>query len=270
MRFFLLLIIAGLLGGCGGINKVLKSKDPEYKLRMAEGYYVKKKYHFAQALYEDVMPNFRGTPEFENIYYKYAYCAYYQKDYLNAENLFKSFLEAFPNSPKAEELDYMRAYCFYKMSPKVALDQSNTVRAMGLLQTFVNTHPNSPRNKEANELIDICRTKLEEKERTAAQLYYDLGQFRAAGVAFTSLLNNFPDSQQGDEYKLMVIKSYFRFAELSIDEKKMERFEQVISECNDFVDRFPDSELVKEVESYISLSNNNIKKLNNEQTKTST
>lgn len=270
MRFFLLLFIAGLLGSCSGINKVLKSKDPEYKLRMAEGYYVKKKYNFAQVLFEDVMPNYRGTPEFENIYYKYAYCAYYQKDYLNAENLFKSFLEAFPNSTKAEELDYMRAYCFYKMSPKVPLDQTNTVRAMGMLQTFVNTHPNSARNKEANELIDICRIKLEEKERMAAQLYFDLGQFRAAGVAFTSLMSTFPDSQQGDAYKLMVIKSYFKFAELSIDEKKMERFEQVISECNDFVDRFPDSKLVKEVESYISLSNNNIKKLNNEQTKTST
>jgi outer membrane protein assembly factor BamD len=85
------------------------------------------------------MPHFKGTAIFEDLYYKYAYCAYYQKDYLNAENLFKNFLEAFPNSSKAEELDYMRAYCYYKMSPKVALDQSNTMRAMGMLQTFINT-----------------------------------------------------------------------------------------------------------------------------------
>jgi outer membrane protein assembly factor BamD len=259
-----------MLTSCNGINKILKSKDADYKLRMAEQFYVKKKYHLAQAIYEDVMPNFRGSPLFEDIYYKYAYCAYYQKDYLNAENLFKSFLEAFPNSTKAEELDYMRAYCYYRMSPKVALDQTNTMKAMGMLQTFINTHPNSPRNKEATELIDICRTKLEEKERLAAQLYFDLGQFRAAGVAYTSLINDFPESQKGDEYKLMVIKSYFKFAELSVDEKKAERYEQVITECNDFVDRFPESKLVKEVERYISLSNNNIKTLNNEQTKTST
>ena len=237
---------------------------------MAEQFYVKKKYHLAQAIYEDVMPNFRGSPLFEDIYYKYAYCAYYLKDYLNAENLFKSFLEAFPNSTKAEELDYMRAFCFYKMSPKIPLDQTNTIKAMGMLQTFINTHPNSPRNKEATELIDICRVKLEEKERLAAQLYFDLGQFRAAGVAFTTLINDFPESEKGDEYKLMVIKSYFKFAELSVDEKKAERYEQVILECNDFVDRFPESKLVKEVERYISLSNNNIKNLNNEQTKTST
>lgn len=270
MRIFLLIVITGLLSSCGGINKILKNKDPEYKLRMAEQYYAKKKYHYAQALYEDVMPNFRGSAVFEDIYYKYAYCAYYQNDYLNAENLFKSFLEAFPNSTKAEELDYMRAFCYYKMSPKVALDQTNTVKAMGMLQTFINTHPNSARNKEATGLIDICRNKLEEKERLAAQLYFDLGQFRAAAVAYTSLLNDFPDTEKGDEYKLMVIKSYFRFAQLSVDEKKAERYEQVITECNDFVDRFPDSKLVKEVEHYISLSNNNIKNLNNEQTKTST
>jgi outer membrane protein assembly factor BamD len=271
MRVLLFIVIAGLLSSCHGINKVLKSKDPEYKLRMAEQYYVKKKYHFAQALFEDIMPNFRGTPNFEDIYYKYGYCAYYQKDYLNAENLFKSFLEAFPNSTKAEELDYMRAFCYYKMSPKVPLDQSNTIKAVGMLQTFINTHPNSPRNKEATQLIDVCRDKLEEKERLAAQLYYDLGQFRAAGVAYTSLLNNFPDAEKADEYKLMVIKSYFKFAELSVDEKKAERFEQVIQECNDFTDRFPDSKLMKEVERYITLSNTNLKNLNNnEQIKTST
>jgi outer membrane protein assembly factor BamD len=132
---------------------------------------------------------------------------------------------------------------------------------MGMLQTFVNTHPNSPRNKEATEFIDICRVKLEEKERLGAQLYFDLGQFRAAGVAYTSLLNNYPDSEKADEYKLMVIKSYFKFAEFSVDERKFERYEQVIAECNDFVDRFPDSKLTKEVERYISLSNNNIKKI---------
>src|SRR4030095_6922923 len=261
MRVFLLFVIVGLLSSCSGINKVLKNKDPEYKLRMAEQYFVKKKYNFAQALYEDIMPHFKGTALFEDVYYKYAYCAYYQKDYLNAENLFKNFLEAFPNSTKAEELDYMRAYCYYKMSPKVPLDQVNTMKAIGMLQTFINTHPSSARNKEATELIDICRIKLEEKERLAAQLYFDLGQFRAAGVAYTTLINDFPDSDHSDEYKLMVIKSYYKFAELSVDERKVERYEQVIAECNDFMDRFPDSKLVKEVEHYVSLTNNNIKKI---------
>lgn len=88
MKFYLIALVI-LLAACSqGITKVLKNKDPEYKLRMAEQYYAKKKYSYAQQVYEDVMPFFKGRPEFEDIYYKYAYSAYYQRDYLNAENLF--------------------------------------------------------------------------------------------------------------------------------------------------------------------------------------
>lgn len=266
MRFIPVLVLIVLLGGCGpSLNKVLKSPDPEYKLRMAEKYYVQKKYVKAQTIYEDIMPFYKTRPEFQDIYYKYAYCAYNQGDYLNAENLFKTFLEIFPNSTKAEEMDYMRAYCFYKQSPKPELDQTNTIKAIGLMQIFINTHPASERNKEASQIIDICRGKLEIKDYKSSKLYYDMGQFRAAGVSFTTLLNSYPESTKGDEYKLMVIKSYYRFAELSIEAKKQERYEQVIEECQEFIDQFPESKLRNDAESYMNLSQNNIKNLKNEQ-----
>ena len=163
----------------------------------------------------------------------------------------------------------MRAYSFFKQSPKPELDQTNTIKAMGMMQTFINTHPGSARNKEANEIIDICRQKLEIKDYKSALLYYDVGQFRAAGVSFATLLDNYPESPKADEYKLMVIKSYFRYAQLSVEEKQPARYEQVINEVNEFVDRFPDSKLRKEAEEYSQQSQTNIKNLSNEQTKTS-
>ncbi len=282
MKLTWILLLTLFLAGCFGsknaakspgkksISKILKNPDPAYKLKIAEQYFVKKKYSKAQVIYEDVMPYFKTDYKvFEDIYYKYAYCAYYLKDYLNAENLFKSFLEIFPNSTRAEEVDYMRSYCFYRQSPKPELDQTSTIRAMGMMQTFINTHPGSAKNKEANEIIDICREKLEIKDSKSAQLYFDIGQFRAAGVAYKEVLNSYPESMKADEYKLMIIKSYYRFAELSIEEKQVERFEQVVSECNEFSDRFPDSKLKKEAEEFLNLSQKNIKRLNNEQIKTS-
>lgn len=270
MRYTLILCIGFALAGCHGINKILKSKDAEYKLRMAEKYYVQKKYSYAYQLFEDVVPYFKTGKEFEDIYYKMAYSTYYQRDYLNSENFFKTYLELFPNSSRAEEMDYMRAYCFYKQSPKPELDQTNTVKTIGMMQSFINSHPGSARIKDANEIIGICNNKLETKDYKAAQLYYDIGQFRAAAVAFDEILNNYPESAKGDEYKLMTIKSYYRFAELSIQDKKAERFEKVIEECNDFADRFPESKLSKDVEHYLNLSQTNIKNISNEQAKTST
>jgi outer membrane protein assembly factor BamD len=55
---------------------------------------------------------------------------------------------------------------------------------------------------------------------------------------------------------------------MSVEERKVERYEQVINECNEFEDRFPESKLKKQVEDYLNTSQNKIKNITNEQVKT--
>lgn len=268
-RILLILVVAVLLVSCSNkFSKTLKSKDYEYKYKMAEQYYAKKEYTKAQVLFEDIFPYVKGTSRYEDMYYKFAYSYYYQSDYMNAENLFKSFVENFPNSTKGEECDYMRAYCYYKQSPKVDLDQTNTNKTMQLMQVFINTHPTSKRVQDATDIIDKCREKLEAKEYKGAELYYNLGFYKAAAIAFGNVSDNFPDSKKADEYKFQVIKSYFRYAEMSYEEKQKERFEKVISECVDFQDRFAESKHLEDVNKFKLQSTNYIKnQKNNEQAK---
>ena len=125
LRFSALLVMSlsvVLMTGCGkSMSKLLKNPDASYKLRRAEQFFVKKDFVKAHLVFEDIMPFFKTSKEFEDIYYKYAYCAYNLSDFMNAENLFKSYLEIFPTSTRAEEIDYMRAYCYYKQSPKAQL-----------------------------------------------------------------------------------------------------------------------------------------------------
>ncbi|MCD2423495.1 outer membrane protein assembly factor BamD [Niabella pedocola] len=269
MRFFVIISALFLMSSCGpGMNKILKSKDAAYKLKMADAFYAKKKYNKAQLIYEDILPYYKTTPQFQDIYYKYAYSAYYQHDYAMAENYFKTFMESFPNSPKFEEMEYMRAYNFYKQSPKPELDQSNTFKAIGAMQTFINTHPSSVRLPEANRILDELRSKLEIKDYKSAKLYYDMGYYRAAGVSFAALLENFPESQLADEYKMMSVKSYYLFAENSVIDKKTERFREVMDECKEFIDRFPESKYKADIEKYMAMSQSQIQKFsNNEQIK---
>ena len=247
----------------------MKSKDYEYKYKMFEYYFANKKYLYVQQLFDDVYPSVKGTPKVEDMYYKYAYASYYLKDYMNAENLFKTYAESFPLSPKAEECEYMRAYCYYKQSPKVELDQTATVKAMNLMQTFISNHPTSTRVKEADAIISEARQKMEIKEFKNAELYYNLGFYKAAAIALETLSDDFPDSQKSDEYKMMVVRAYYRYAEMSIPEKQHERFLKVLQEVTDFSDRFPDSKFLSEVTRYKTLSTNNIKNIKNEQNKAS-
>ena len=251
-------------------NKIVKSKDFEYKLKMADEYFESKDYRIAQQLYEELYPVYKGTDKFELLYYKDAFCFYYMKNYRDAENFFKGFLEVFPNSVKAEEVDFMHALCFYKQSAKLELEQTNTAKSIGVMQTFINTHPGSSRIKEATEIIDICRRKLEDKELRGADLYFKVGQYRAAAICYNNLLNNYPESVQADKYKLQGIKAYYKFARLSVADKQLERFEKVLSEFQDFNDRFPESALKEEAKEFSNLSINNINEIKNEQIKTPT
>lgn len=268
---FSLLSLLVICSSCNReFNKVLKSKDAEYKLKKANEYYAKEEYYKAQQLFVELFPVFKGTDKFEELYYKYAYSSYYQENYLDAENLFKGYLGVFPNSPHAEEIAYLHALTFYKRSPPPELDQSQTHTAIGLMQAFINNYPNSERKDEAMAIIEKMRDKLEKKLYKSAQLYFDMENYEASAIYFTNLMNTYPQSNSGDEYMLMAVKSYYELAKNSIASKQEERYQKVITQYFDFSDRFPESKLLAEAKDFKILSEKNIKQINNEQLKTTT
>lgn len=250
------------------LRRIEKSNDLDKKLAYADKMYEKKKYQMAQTLYEEMIPVFKGTEKFEPLYYKYAYCSFYLKDYQQAAFHFKNYLDALPSSPRAMEIDYQQAYCYYKLSPKVALDQTNTMKAIAAMQTFINTYPQSDKSTEASVVIDLLRRKLEQKDYNAAELYYNLGHYKASGVAFKSLMRAYPDSEKSDNYKFMAIKAYYQYARNSVTYRQKERYETVVNEYLEFNDRYPNSKLKDDAEKYYTLAKNNIKSLENEQNKT--
>ena len=67
-----------------------------------------------------------------------------------------------------------------------------------------------------------------------------------------------------------MIRSYFKYAENSSEEKQKERFEKVLNEISDFKERFGDSKLMEEVTKFKTQTDiflKNINTTNNEQTK---
>ena len=242
-------------------QKILKNKDTDFKVKMAEQYFKEKKYSNAQQLFESVMPFIKGTPRYEELYLKFANSYYEDKDFQNAENLFKTFVEYFPNSPRTEDVEYMRAYTYYKRSPKAELDQTTTNKTIQLMQAFIDGHPTSIKSKEAAEVINACRAKLELKDYKTATLYYQLSLYRASAISYGLISDGYPDSKKSDEYKLLTLKSYFKFAENSFVDKQKERFEKVVAEYNDFLDRYSDSPLLAEAKKIKTQTDNYLNKL---------
>jgi len=260
-RYLFLSFCLLLLGACSKYERVLKSSDVNYKLTKANEYYEKKQYQRANELYQALLPVVKGTRNFEPMYYRYAWSYYNMKDYLSASYHFKNFVDFFPTSKDAEECRYMHAVSLYKLSPKYALDQTNTVKAVEAMQAYINIHPDSKRLPEANRYIDEARLKLEQKEAAAAHLYYNISQYKAAGVAYKNVLRNYPDSEHADYYQFMVIKSLYYYARQSIEAKQEERYANAVSAFHDFKEEYPNSKYLRDAEGFYARSDNSLKKL---------
>lgn len=262
---FVLLTGAILFASCSSYERVLKSNDVNYKLKKANEYYEQKKYPQANAVYESLIPVMKNTRNYEPLYYRYTYTFYYMKDYISASYHFKNFVEFFPSSKDAKECEFMHAYCLYKESPKPSLDQNYTEKTIGALQTYLNAYPNSEKAAEANRIIDECRKKLEIKSANAAKLYYDIGHFKAASVAYGEVLLEYPESPKSDYYKYMIVRAWYDYAKQSIKSKQEERYANAITSYRELIDEYPKSTYLIEAEKYYVLADNNIKKLRNEQ-----
>ncbi len=262
-----IIAVAVLFSSCSGFEKIRKSSDVNYKLTKANEYFDKKDYTHANTLYKELMPIMKSTRNYEALFYRYAYTFYYLKDYVEASYYFKNFTEYFPTSKEAEECEFMSAVCLYKYAPKYTLDQTNSVKALEALQSYVNRYPNSKRMDEANKYIAESQKKLELKQSDAAKLYYNINQFKAATVAYRSVLRNYPESANGDMYTFMIIKSMCKYAKASIPAKQEERYASAISTYKEFKDTYPQSKFNSEADKLYEEANNNVIKLRNEQHK---
>lgn len=268
LRNLLYLFIAVVLfSSCGGFEKIRKSSDVNYKLTKANEYFEKKDYVHANTLYKELMPIMKSTRNYEALFYKYAYTFYYLKDYVEASYYFKNFTELFPVSKDAEECEYMSAVCLFKYAPKYSLDQTNTVKALESMQSYVNRYPGSKRLSEANTYIAESQKKLEVKQADAAKLYYNISQYKAASVAYKSVLHNYPESPNGDLYTFMVMKSMYKYAKASVPAKQEERFATAISTYRELKDTYPQSKYIAEADKLYTEADNNVKKIRNEQHK---
>jgi outer membrane protein assembly factor BamD len=241
-----------LFSSCSDYNKVVKSTDYEFKYKKALEYYENGEFVRSSTLLKDLINIVRGTSRADKVYYYYAKSQFGMNDYMMAGHYFKSLIKEFPRSEYAEESQFMVGYCFYLDSPSARLDQAVSQNAIDALQLFINLYPKSTRVEEANRLIIELRDKLVYKSYLSGKLYFDLNNYKAAVVALTSSLKDFPDTKYREELMYMLLKAKYLLAIKSVEEKKRERLSSALDEYYTFVDEYPESKYRKEVEKYFA------------------
>lgn len=257
-------VLALLCCSCGEYNKVLKSRDANYKFEYAKKAFDQKKYLQASTVLTDIITPLRGTPNGEEALYLLAMSHYENKDYDNAAVYFKNYYTRYPKGKFSELAHFYSGYGFYLSSPEPQLDQSATIHAMEELQSFLDYYPKSDRVTVAQNAIFEMQDKLTLKELQNAQLYYNLGNYlgnnyEACVITSKNAIKNYPYSKYKEDFEMLILKAKYQEARLSVDERKEDRYREVLDEYYSFINNYPDTKNRQEADDIMKMAKKHIR-----------
>lgn len=241
------------MASCGEYQRVLKSNDLNEKFEYAKRAFDEKKYVQAATLLEDVVQLMKGTEKSEEALYLLALANYENKDYQTASTYFNSYYSRYPRGKFTELARFYSGYGYYLDSPDTQLDQSGTIKAIEELQGFLDYFPRSERVSIAQNAIFELQDKLTLKQLQNAQLYYNLGNYmgnnyESCVIVAKNAIKDYPYSRYKEDLEMLVLKARFQEASLSVDERKADRFREVLDEYYSFTNNYPDSPHKNEAE----------------------
>lgn len=260
IRLYILALLAALLlGSCGEYQRVQKSDDYNYKFEYAKNAFEQRKYVQAATLLKDCIAVFKGSDKAEESLYLLARSHFENKDYATSGVYFKSYYSRYPKGKYTESARFFCGYGYYLDSPEPQLDQTGTIQAIEELQAFLDYFPRSEKVSIAQNAIFELQDKLTLKQLQNAQLYYNLGNYmgnnyESAVIVAKNAIKDYPYSKYKEDLELLILKARYQEAANSIEERKADRFRDVVDEYYSFINNYPDSRSRDEADNILRIA----------------
>ena len=226
--------VALLFTSCGGMTKLAKCSDYDYKYEAAKAYYADGMYGSAATLLEESIAIMKGTDKAEESLYLLAMCNMKMGDYDSAAKFFTTYYNSYPKGKYTALARFNCGKALYSDTPNPRLDQTSTIKAISELQNFIDYFPESHLKDRAEKMQFELQDKLVEKDFLAAKLYFDLGgyfgnctsggnNYQACIITAQNALKDYPYSEYREDLYYLILKSKYNLAAQSVESKQDER-----------------------------------------------
>ena len=211
----------------------------------AEEYYRYAKEKFDDEDYFDavndftvVILRFTGSSVSDSAQYYLATSHYYMDEYIIAAAEYSKLVNTMSESPLVADAQFMLADSYYQLSPRAALDQEYTQKAIREFQIFLEDFPTHPRREEGERKLFELREKLAQKMFDTAELYRSMKEYTSSIIYYNIVLDKYYDSSYADKAQYNKALVYM----------EIEDYSQAKEELLIFKDKFPQSELSSDVD----------------------
>lgn len=236
---FTLLIL--VLTGCGK-HKIKPNISGEERMKIAEEMFNDGDYLDARTQFRIVILNSPGGTLSDKAQFYYAECHFKVKEYILAIAEYEKMTRIYANSEYVDDAQYQIGMSYYKLSPKAALDQSYTEKAIEEFQKFLEDYPGSDLVPKTNEYMRKCRDKLAQKNFKNGESYRKRALFRSALVYYDFVLDNYYDTKFAEKSLWEKAECYRELSEA----EQAEKFYQL------YLEKYPDNVKAEKAKEFLS------------------
>ena len=236
---FTLLIL--VLTGCGK-HKIKPNISGEERMKIAEEMFNDGDYLDARTQFRIVILNSPGGTLSDKAQFYYAECHFKVKEYILAIAEYEKTTRIYANSEYVDDAQYQIGMSYYKLSPKAALDQSYTEKAIEEFQKFLEDYPGSDLVPKTNEYMRKCRDKLAQKNFKNGESYRKRALFRSALVYYDFVLDNYYDTKFAEKSLWEKAECYRQLSEA----EQAEKFYQL------YLEKYPDNVKAEKAKEFLS------------------
>ncbi len=237
-----------VLSGCSAAHKVIKSGDAEAIYTMAMGYYEVEKWNKAANLFEHAVPYYANQPIEDSLQFYIARCRFKNGEFDEAIYNLDNFRRKYGRSAFIEDAEGMYTLAHYYLAPSPERDQSPTLLAISVIDEFQSRYPNSEERPQFIEMREELVKRLHESSYLSAYTYYNIGRYKSAIVAMRNALKKYPESAFREQIFYYTVASAYHLALNSVENKKEERYLNMVDNYFSFIAEYPESEHRQDVE----------------------
>jgi outer membrane protein assembly factor BamD len=232
------LLITLLIGGCGS-SDVVQDLSADARFEIAKKKFDDGDYLEAISDFEIIRLQYPASGVADDAQFYIAESRFKRGEYLIAAEEYQALRRNYPSSSFGPEAQYKIGLSYYNVSPRSELDQRNSERAIDEFQTFIEYNPRHELVPDAEAKISELNDKLAKKQYDTALLYMKLEDYKSATIYFENVIERYHDSQYAEPAHFGKIESLMA----------RKRFAEALEETQRYIDRFPQSRRLKQVES---------------------
>ncbi len=181
-----------------------------------------KQYTQATELYEQLQNDYPFSPYALEAELGLGDSLFMKEEFLEAADAYKAFVDLHPRNEAVPYALYQTGMSLLKSNQSVDKTATEASEAIQYFQRVISAFPGTVYAEQAPQAIVLARTVLAERELYTAQVYWNMGNSRAAYKRFSYVAETFPDLPEVKAYAESRAKEAFiqQTADLSEQERR--------------------------------------------------